>query len=51
MKLHEYQKKGLTKKAFRKLLILKDATSGCFGLAKDEIAAVKIKSGRKLPQS
>jgi hypothetical protein len=48
--LHEYQKKGVTEIAFRKLLILKDATSGCFGFAKAEMAAVKRKSGSKLPR-
>jgi hypothetical protein len=31
MKLHEYQKKGVTKKAFGKLLILKGAILGCLG--------------------
>jgi hypothetical protein len=33
MNLHEYQKKGVTKKAFRNLLILKGAILGCSGCA------------------
>jgi hypothetical protein len=32
MKMHEYQKKGLTKKAFRKWLILKGAILVVLGL-------------------
>jgi hypothetical protein len=30
-------------------LILKDATLGCFGFARAEMAALKQKSGSKLP--
>jgi hypothetical protein len=51
MNLHECQKKGLTEKAFRKLLILKYATLGCLGLAKAEMGGLKKKSGSKLPHS
>jgi hypothetical protein len=36
MKLHEYQKKGVAKKAFRKWLILKGEDRGCFRHAGDE---------------
>jgi hypothetical protein len=51
MNLHEYQKKGLTEKAFRKLLILKDARSRCLGAAMAEMGGLKEKSGSKLPHS
>jgi hypothetical protein len=47
--LHECQKKGLTEKAFRKLLILKDATSRCFGVAEPEMAALKEKKREQAP--
>ena len=48
--LHEYQTKGITKFAFRKLLILKEAF-WLFGPSKDEMAAPEKKSRSKLLHS
>ena len=45
MKMHEYQKKGVTEEAFRKSLILKDAI--LLGLARAEMGALQKKSGSK----
>jgi hypothetical protein len=45
MKLHEYQNKGVTKKAFRKSLILKDGAWRCLGVAEAKMAAAKRKAG------
>jgi len=36
MKMHEYQNKGITKKAFRNCLILKDAISVVCGQEKPD---------------
>jgi hypothetical protein len=43
--LHEYQRKGVAERAFRKPLILKGTILGCFRLAKEEKAAPKRKAG------
>jgi hypothetical protein len=45
MKLHEYQKKGVTKKAFRNCLILKDEGRGCFWTCNVQMTALKRKAG------
>jgi hypothetical protein len=45
MNLHEYQKKGLTKKAFRNSLILKGVVLVVFGLAGTETTVLKRKVG------
>jgi len=49
--LHEYQEKGVTGKAFRKSLILKGAILVVLGWQGAEMAALKKKSGSKLPHS
>jgi hypothetical protein len=43
--LHEYQKKGVTEIAFRKLLILKGAILVVGEVAKNKIASLKTKAG------
>jgi hypothetical protein len=47
--LYEYQRKGLTKFAFRNSLILKGAILVVLGLQAAEIAPWEKKSGSKLP--
>jgi hypothetical protein len=55
MKLHEYQRKGLTRKAFRNWLILKDTILGCFVLSKgrngsleEKKAGARFRSSRRI---
>jgi len=45
MKMHEYQNKGVTEKAFRKLLILKDAILVVLGLQGRKKRPGKTKRG------
>jgi hypothetical protein len=51
MKLYEYQRKRLTKFAFRKRLILKGAFLAILVLGLPEQLLAKKKSGSKLPYS
>jgi hypothetical protein len=49
MKLHEYQRKGVTRKAFRNWLILKDTILGCFGLSKGRNGSLERKKREHAP--
>jgi hypothetical protein len=49
--LYEYQRKGLTEIAFRKLLILMGAILVVLGSGRAGMAASIKKGGRKLPHS
>jgi hypothetical protein len=45
MSLYKCENKEVTEKGIRKWLILKDATHGCFGVARAEMGALKRKGG------